>query len=82
MTAPSVPQPPARRPVKPFVCGVPLVPGGRDLCGEPARMYPCGWRCERHRPGQRSVASEATPARDFGGGGVTGRPFRGQRRAM
>lgn len=23
---------------------------GLDLCGAPARPYPCGWRCEEHKP--------------------------------
>jgi hypothetical protein len=33
------------------------VPGtceaGRSRCGKTARLYPGGWRCEEHRPGQR-----------------------------
>lgn len=24
---------------------------GVTACGAPARLYPCGWRCETHRPG-------------------------------
>jgi hypothetical protein len=23
---------------------------GRPLCGQPARFYPAGWRCDEHRP--------------------------------
>lgn len=23
---------------------------GNPRCGEPARFYPAGWRCDRHRP--------------------------------
>ncbi|GAA2484996.1 hypothetical protein GCM10010406_21560 [Streptomyces thermolineatus] len=30
------------------------VPGrcnaGVEMCGEPARLYPCGWRCDEHSP--------------------------------
>jgi hypothetical protein len=24
---------------------------GNPLCGQPARLYPAGWRCDEHRPG-------------------------------
>lgn len=51
-----VPQPPPRRPVTPGVCGVPTVPGGREHCGEHARLHPCGWRCEGHAPGREDAA--------------------------
>ncbi|MDN5380702.1 aromatic ring-opening dioxygenase LigA [Streptomyces sp. LB8] len=23
---------------------------GNPVCGAPARLYPAGWRCDRHRP--------------------------------
>lgn len=37
--APTVPQP------RPGICDT-----GRPTCGEPARFYPAGWRCDKHRP--------------------------------
>jgi hypothetical protein len=29
-------------------------------CGQPARLYPCGWRCDDHKPG--AAEAPATPA--------------------
>lgn len=37
---------------QPGICGAPASPSTLNVrCEEPARPYPCGWRCERHRPG-------------------------------
>ncbi|MGW7385270.1 hypothetical protein [Streptomyces sp. NPDC054794] len=42
--APSFPLP------TPGVCEI-----GRPRCGQVARLYPGGWRCEQHRPGAMSI---------------------------
>jgi hypothetical protein len=39
LTAPALPQP------VPGICDT-----GRPKCGKPARFYPAGWRCDKHRP--------------------------------
>jgi hypothetical protein len=44
---PSWPEPPTRPVVTPCRCDVPR---GTAACGEPARLYACGWRCDGHRP--------------------------------
>jgi hypothetical protein len=36
------------------------VPHGAKACDEPARLYPCGWRCEGHRPAPRAGIGPAT----------------------
>lgn len=39
LTAPALPRP------APGICDT-----GRPKCGKPARFYPAGWRCDKHRP--------------------------------
>ncbi|MEU5900633.1 hypothetical protein [Streptomyces venezuelae] len=39
------PQPPLLRRVTPGLCE-----SGTTACGAPARLYPCGWRCDPHSP--------------------------------
>lgn len=34
-------------------------PGHQD---RPGRLYPCGWRCERCRPGRPRLRTAETPA--------------------
>jgi hypothetical protein len=41
-----VPSSPRHRPVISGECGAGVTP-----CGAPARLYPCGWRCNDHSPG-------------------------------
>lgn len=39
--------------VTPYVCGAGVTP-----CGKPARLYPCGWRCDdEHKPGRATDAT-------------------------
>lgn len=47
---------PKRRPQVPFTRGVCPIPRPDESgpCGEPGRLYYCGWRCEKHRPRSRS----------------------------
>ncbi|CAL9530408.1 hypothetical protein SUDANB126_04031 [Streptomyces sp. enrichment culture] len=40
---PVIVEPPPRRGPQPCDTGNPA-------CGAPARLYPAGWRCDRHRP--------------------------------
>jgi len=40
LVAPAIPR------VVPGICDA-----GRPKCGQPARLYPAGWRCDEHRPG-------------------------------
>lgn len=48
------PVPPSRPVIRQHVCGA---LADRDVptvhCGDEARLYPCGWRCDLHRPGSR-----------------------------
>ncbi|MGK5730218.1 hypothetical protein [Streptomyces sp. URMC 124] len=32
---------------------------GVTACGQPARLYPCGWRCDLHRPGAKGPPEPA-----------------------
>ncbi|WP_420032298.1 hypothetical protein ACN2WE_05395 [Streptomyces sp. cg28] len=50
--APSRPQPPQLRRDKAGYCMAGVTP-----CGEHARLYPGGWRCDQHRPGARAQAT-------------------------
>lgn len=46
---------PARPPVhRSHECGA-----GGSPCGQPARLYPCGWRCEDHAPAARERETRA-----------------------
>ena len=38
--------PPPRPKVTPYQCDT-----GRPVCGNPARLYAAGWRCDDHIPG-------------------------------
>lgn len=41
------------RPVIRVVPGVCPIPCPDGPCGERARFYTCGWRCDSHKPGRR-----------------------------
>ena len=45
---------------KPVPPRVQATPGrcetGRPVCGKTARLYPGGWRCERHQPAATHTA--------------------------
>lgn len=62
----TVPRPPTPR-YPPGICGAPASPSTVNIrCEEPARPYPCGWRCEQHKPGahkkpQHSSGPAGTP---------------------
>jgi hypothetical protein len=36
---------------------------GNPLCGRPARLYPGGWRCERHSPPAERARGQSQPTR-------------------
>jgi len=46
--------PPPRDPVEPGRCAaLAHLSDPHTPCGRPARPYPAGWRCDRHRPRTR-----------------------------
>jgi hypothetical protein len=51
-----LPERPVLKPVRRGVCGALADPVDTSaLCGLPGVLYPCGYRCEGHRPRPRSV---------------------------
>lgn len=42
-------EPPVLKPIVPHECDT-----GRPRCGKKARLFPGGWRCDKHRPGQHT----------------------------
>jgi hypothetical protein len=44
-------EPPVLKPIVPGECDT-----GRPRCGKKARLYPCGWRCADHQPGNTTAA--------------------------
>lgn len=49
----TVPPRPPLQIVALYVCGAGVKP-----CGKPARLYPCGWRCDdEHKPGRVADAT-------------------------
>jgi hypothetical protein len=46
----NLPEPPPRPKLRPRQCGAVVSRESRLVCGAPATLYPCGWRCPQHRP--------------------------------
>lgn len=44
-------EPPVLKPIVPGECDT-----GRPRCGKKARLYPGGWRCQEHQPGNTTAA--------------------------
>lgn len=56
-----------RRPPPSKPCGA-----GVTACGKPARLYPCGWRCDDHDPGRVQAAEQPDTETGTGEAGGAG----------
>lgn len=36
---------------------------GQTHCGQPARLFPCGWRCDSHKPAGDPYRNQKAGAR-------------------